>query len=113
MPPLFVKSSLKIICKKILLYYKQRSLDIGSNIKRVREAKNLSQKEVITAIDMGAAMYSRIESGKTEPSLSTLEKIVKALGVSLVELIQTDESTSDVNSADKSLMEKVRICQTF
>ena len=77
-------------------------MDIGSNIKRVRVAKNLSQKEVITAIDMGAAMYSRIESGKTEPSLSTLEKIAKALGVSLTELIQNDESMSDVNSVDKS-----------
>jgi transcriptional regulator with XRE-family HTH domain len=41
---------------------------------------------------MGAAMYSRIESGKTKPSLSTLEKIVKALGISLTELIQNDES---------------------
>ena len=88
-------------------------MDIGSNIKRVREAKNLSQKEVITAIDMGAAMYSRIESGKTEPSLSTLEKIAKALGVSLVELIQTDESMNDVNSVDKSLMEKVRLMEAL
>ena len=90
-----------------------KAMDIGSNIKRVREAKNLSQKEVITAIDMGAAMYSRIESGKTEPSLSTLEKIAKALGVSLVELIQTDESMNDVNSVDKSLMEKVRLMEAL
>jgi len=89
------------------------AMDIGSNIKRVREAKNLSQKEVITAIDMGAAMYSRIESGKTEPSLSTLEKIAKALGVSLTELIQSDESMSDVNSVDKSLMEKVRLMEAL
>jgi len=27
------------------------------------KAKNLSQKEVIAAIDMGAAQYSRIEGG--------------------------------------------------
>ena len=86
-----------------------KAMNIGDNIKRVREAKNLTQKEVIMAIDMGAAMYSRIESGKTEPSLTTLEKIAKALGVSLVELIQSDESLSDVNSVDKSLMEKVRL----
>ena len=89
------------------------AMDIGSNIKRVREAKKLSQKEVITAIDMGAAMYSRIESGKTEPSLSTLEKIAKALGVSLTELIQSDENMSDVNSVDKSLMEKVRLMEAL
>ncbi|MDD2196894.1 MAG: helix-turn-helix domain-containing protein [Bacteroidales bacterium] len=88
-------------------------MNIGDNIKRVREAKNLTQKEVIMAIDMGAAMYSRIESGKTEPSLTTLEKIAKALGVSLVELIQSDESMSDVNSVDKSLMEKLRLMEAL
>jgi transcriptional regulator with XRE-family HTH domain len=88
-------------------------MNIGDNIKRVREAKNLTQKEVIMAIDMGAAMYSRIESGKIEPSLTTLEKIAKALGVSLVELIQSDESLSDVNSVDKSLMEKVWLMEAL
>jgi transcriptional regulator with XRE-family HTH domain len=88
-------------------------MNIGDNIKRVREAKNLNQKEVITAIDMGAAMYSRIESGKTEPSLSTLEKIAKALGVSLTELIQADENMSDINSVDKSLMEKLRLMEAL
>ena len=92
---------------------KYKAMNIGDNIKRVREAKNLNQKEVITAIDMGAAMYSRIESGKTEPSLSTLEKIAKALGVSLTELIQADESMSDVNSVDKSLMEKLRLMEAL
>ncbi len=90
-----------------------KAMNIGDNIKRVREAKNLTQKEVIMAIDMGAAMYSRIESGKTEPSLTTLEKVAKALGVSLVELIQSDESLSDVNSVDKSLMEKVRLMEAL
>ena len=90
-----------------------KAMNIGDIIKRVREAKNLTQKEVIMAIDMGAAMYSRIESGKTEPSLTTLEKIAKALGVSLVELIQSDESLSDVNSVDKSLMEKVRLMEAL
>jgi transcriptional regulator with XRE-family HTH domain len=88
-------------------------MNIGDNIKRVREAKNLTKKEVITAIDMGAAMYSRIESGKTEPSITTLEKIAKALGVSLVELIQSDESMSDVNLVDKSLMEKLRLMEAL
>lgn len=112
---LFLNILLKaaLIFKFVAQIVNHKAMNIGDNIKRVREAKNFTQKEVIMAIDMGAAMYSRIESGKTEPSLTTLEKIAKALGVSLVELIQSDESLSDVNSVDKSLMEKVRLMEAL
>ncbi|GAA0891629.1 hypothetical protein GCM10009122_13080 [Fulvivirga kasyanovii] len=88
-------------------------MDIGKNIKRIREAKNLSQKEVIAAIDMGAAQYSRIESGKTEPSISTLERIAKALGVKLSELFASKEDFADINSQDSTLMEKVRLIENL
>ena len=35
------------------------------------------------------------------------------MGVSLVELIQSDKSMSDVNSVDKSLMEKLRLMKAL
>ena len=82
---------------------------ISDNIKRVREAKGLSQKEVITAIGMGAAQYSRIENGKTDPSVSTVEKIAKALGVTMAELFTDGEDLREVNSFDKTLMERVAL----
>lgn len=85
-------------------------MNIGENIKRIREAKKLSQKEVITAIGMGAAQYSRIESGKTDPSVSTLERVAQALGVELAELF-TAETIQEVNSYDKTLMEKIRLME--
>lgn len=85
-------------------------ISIGGNIKRIREAKGMSQKELITAIGMGAPMYSRIETGKTEPSLSSLEKIAKALGVKLSELF-LDEPAQEVNSINTTLMEKVRMIE--
>lgn len=46
-------------------------MHIAKSIKQIREDKGMTAKEVVSAIDMGAAMYSRIETGKTEPSLST------------------------------------------
>ena len=83
-------------------------MDIAIKIKKIREAKGMTAKQVISAVDMGAAMYSRIENGKTEPSLSTLEKIAKALGVSLAEFFNDDNKLDDINSFDASLMEKVK-----
>ncbi|MBA3707105.1 MAG: helix-turn-helix transcriptional regulator [Bacteroidetes bacterium] len=88
-------------------------MDIAKKIKQIREAKGMTAKEVISSVDMGAAMYSRIETGKTEPSLSTLEKIAKALGVTLSDFFTPDDKLADVNSYDGSLMEKVKAIEAL
>jgi transcriptional regulator with XRE-family HTH domain len=88
-------------------------MEIGKKIKSIREAKGMTAKEVISAVDMGAAMYSRIETGKTEPSLSTLEKIAKALGVKLSDFFDVDDKLVDVNSYDGSMMEKVKAIEAL
>lgn len=88
-------------------------MDIGENIKRIRVSKNLSQKEVITEAKLDAAQYSRIENGKTDPTFSTLEKIAKALGVSLSELFASTEELKEVNSHDKTIMEKVTLMESL
>ena len=83
-------------------------MDVAKNIKAIREKKGMSQKELITAVGLGAPMYSRIETGKVEPSLTTLEKIAKALGVQLTDFFVTDNALDDINSYDASLMEKLK-----
>jgi transcriptional regulator with XRE-family HTH domain len=60
---------------------------------------------------MGAPMYSRIENGVNEPSLSTLEKIARALGVKLSDFFDNDDKLMDINSYDASLMEKVKLVE--
>lgn len=86
-------------------------MDIGKKIKTIREAKGMTAKEVISNVGMGAPMYSRIENGVNEPSLSTLEKITKALGVKLSDLFDDEDKLADVNSYDASLMEKVKLVE--
>jgi transcriptional regulator with XRE-family HTH domain len=84
---------------------------IGKNIKKVREAKGLSQKEVALTCKMDTGHYSRIEGDKSDPALSSLTKISKALGVDIVELFTADDVFKDVNSVDKTLMEKISLIE--
>ncbi len=88
-------------------------MKIGVSIKRIRTAKKLSQKEVISVAHLDAAQYSRIESGKTDPTVTTLEKIAKALGVSLSDLFASTDKLKEINSYDKSVMEKVTLLETL
>ena len=88
-------------------------MTVADRIKKIRKAKNLSQKEVTAAINMGAAQYSRIENGKTDPSSSTLEKIAQALGITLAELFADEKQLTDINSTDKTLMEKVKLMESL
>ena len=57
---------------------------------------------------MDTAQYSRIEGGKTDPSFTTINKIANALNVSLSELFRADEIFDDVNTYDKTLIEKLQ-----
>ena len=84
-------------------------MNIGEQIKKIRTAKNLSQKEVALALEMDQAQFSRIENGKTDPAFSAIEKIAKALGGGLAELVNADDIFTDVNSYDKSVIEKMAL----
>ena len=84
-------------------------MDIGALIKKSREAKKLTQKQVALSVNMDQSQYSKIEKGKTDPSTSTLQKIAKALDMSLSELLSANEIFKDENSYDKTLMEKLKL----
>lgn len=84
-------------------------MKLGNTLKKVREAKGLSQKELAGLLDMPQPQYSRIEGGKTDPSFSAVAKMAKALGASLSELFNADDIFNDTNTYDKTLMEKIRL----
>jgi transcriptional regulator with XRE-family HTH domain len=62
-------------------------------------------------VQMDQSQYSKIENGKTDPTTNTLEKIAKALGIELSELFISDKIFKDINSADKTIMEKIRLIE--
>ena len=69
-------------------------LDVGSELRRVRESRKLSLRNVASAVGVSASLLSQVETGKTQPSVSTLYALVNYLGISLDGLMGTSRAES-------------------
>lgn len=63
---------------------------LGSNIKKLREAKGLSFRELSYACDIDNSKISKIEKGQVNITLTTILQLAKALEVHPAELLKTD-----------------------
>lgn len=79
---------------------------IANNVKRLREIKELSQKEASAKTKIPQGQYSRIENAKVEPSISTLEKLAKVFGVSVSEFFRSNNLEDELNLP---VMEKIKM----
>ncbi len=61
---------------------------LGVNIRRIREAKGMTQGDLCRKLEIDRAYMSNVENGNKNPTLATIEKIAKALGVSIDELMK-------------------------
>jgi transcriptional regulator with XRE-family HTH domain len=60
---------------------------IGDNLKRQRIRKALTQEELARQARLTTASVARIERNETEPRMSTLRKLAKALDIDPAELV--------------------------
>jgi transcriptional regulator with XRE-family HTH domain len=60
---------------------------LGKNLRKWRLKKSMSQGDLATALSVDRAYISNIENGRMNPTLSTLERIANALGISIKDLV--------------------------
>jgi len=60
---------------------------IGFNIRTMREHRGLSQEKLAALADLHRAYVGQIERGEKNIGLKNLEKIAKALGLNVKELL--------------------------
>ncbi len=62
---------------------------IGDNIRRIRQKKGISQDRLSKEADLALNTIVKIETDESSnPTVETLEKIAKALGVSIADLFK-------------------------
>ncbi len=79
---------------------------VGERIRETREIKGMSVRKLAAMVEVSASLISQIETGKVDPSLSTLRKIAIALDVPLFSLVLTDGSapTRVIRSQERRLV---------
>lgn len=68
-------------------------MEIGARVRILRESKGLSARQLAEAASLDPTQISKIENGKSTPSLQALERICNVLGIKLSEFF-SDESSS-------------------
>ncbi len=62
-------------------------ISVGSNIKRLRMAKNMTQEQLSVAMNVTCAAVSKWERGETYPDITLLQPLAYFFGVTLDELM--------------------------
>ncbi|MEV1130713.1 helix-turn-helix domain-containing protein [Agromyces sp. NPDC049794] len=57
--------------------------DIGLRLREARKSRGMSLRSVAQSLGVSASLVSQVETGKTQPSVSTLYALVNHLGISL------------------------------
>jgi len=90
-------------------------MNLGKSLLRLRQEKGLTQQQVGNHTGLATSYISRIENGHIEPSLQTLAKIAKALGISMASIFQLGSSrirasshVCPVSSSGKCIGEQIR-----
>jgi transcriptional regulator with XRE-family HTH domain len=61
--------------------------EFGKNLRKLRQTKGLSTRKFAYEADIAHSAVGKLESGSSNPTLTTLIKISEALGVDLDKLV--------------------------
>ena len=81
----------------------------GTTIKHLREARNMTQSELAEQIGVSSKTVSKWETAKGLPDISLLQSLAKALGISVIELMNGEQITNKNTSANM-LRSKFYVC---
>lgn len=73
----------------------------ASNIKHLREKRNLKQGELCAITGFKQSTWSGYEAGTSKPNFNDLLKIIEYFGVTASQLLELDLSNVEVNNKRK------------
>ena len=87
-------------------------MNVGINIRRLREDRGIKQSEIADLIGMHRSNYSKIETGQREISVAAVDKIAGFFNITIDELVHLGEDIpKEVSMEDKTTTEQVKLIQ--
>lgn len=84
-------------------------MNLGSRIRQFRNAAGLSQEKLAWQAGIAPAFLGQLERGLKSPTVKTLEKLTRALGISIAELFSGPADLSDEkDAAIKQIVYQIR-----
>jgi transcriptional regulator with XRE-family HTH domain len=83
-------------------------MKVGEKIQELREQQNLSRYRLSKDTGVSGDHIRGIEEGTRQPTIDTLNRLVTALGSSLVEIFNDDTECSYLTDDEKRLLENYR-----
>ena len=78
---------------------------LGSSLRYLREQHGMSLRALAERVDFSASFLSQIENGQCSPSISSMEKIANALGVTLGQFfLSANQQVNIVRASDRAHM---------
>ena len=105
----FIISLFRYFCAQIKTTY---TMDIATNIRKLRENRDFTQKQIAAELGIGYSNYNKMENGFREPSVEELQKLAKLYDITVDELINPEDITpKEVVIQDKTVTERVRLIE--
>jgi len=89
-------------------------MDLGKRVKQLRVKSGLTLEELASRTELTKGFLSQLERNLASPSISTLEDIVKVLGVSLADFFkETEETKTSFGEQDYFVDERDQMSITY
>lgn len=84
---------------------------LGLRVRRIREARGITQEELAYLANTQTSHISRIELGQNNTTIDVAHRIAQALQISLSDLLNTENEDIDLIPCDKHIMQAAAYMQ--
>ena len=83
-------------------------MDIGQRFKQIRESKGLTKYRLTQMTGISGHHIKGIEEGTRQPTIDTLQRLLEAMGCTMVEFFSDDTERAYLSKKERELIEAFR-----